>query len=48
MKSNVIRTQDDMSELSKVRISTLSEIPEPLENRNYTLVGIKKYKPYTQ
>lgn len=37
-----------MSELSKARIQVISEIPDTLEARNYTLVGIKKYKPYTQ
>lgn len=36
-----------MSELSKARISMIPEIPDTLENRNYTLVGIKKYKPFT-
>jgi hypothetical protein len=38
----------NLSELSAARIKDVSEIPETLENNSYALVGIKKYKPYTQ
>ena len=37
-----------MSELSAARIKDVSEIPATLENNNYGLVAIKKYKPFTQ
>ena len=37
-----------MSELSAARIKDSIQISETLENNSYALVGIKKYKPFTQ
>jgi hypothetical protein len=38
----------NLSELSAARIKDIPQIPETLESNNYALVGIKKYKPFTQ
>jgi hypothetical protein len=37
-----------LSELSAARINDAIALPETLENNSYALVGIKRYKPYTQ
>jgi hypothetical protein len=37
-----------LSELSAARIKDPIQISETLENNSYALVGIKKYKPFTQ
>ncbi len=37
-----------MSELSAARIKDSIQIPETLESNSFALVGIKKYKPFTQ
>jgi hypothetical protein len=42
------RSINNLSELSAARIKDSIKIPETLENNSYALVGIKKYKPYTQ
>lgn len=38
----------NLSELSAARVKDISAIPETLTDNNYALVGIKKYKPFTQ
>ena len=37
-----------MSELSAARIKDSIQIPETLESNSFALVGIKRYKPFTQ
>ena len=37
-----------MSELSAARIKDSIQISETLESNSFALVGIKKYKPFTQ
>jgi hypothetical protein len=37
-----------LSELSAARIKDSIQIPETLESNSFALVGIKKYKPFTQ
>lgn len=43
-----LRHETNLSELSAARIKDITEIPETLDHNNYALVGIKKYKPFTQ
>lgn len=42
------RSINNLSELSAARIKDPIIIPSTLEANSYALVGIKKYKPYTQ
>lgn len=42
------RSINNLSELSAARIKDSIQISETLENNSYALVGIKKYKPFTQ
>jgi hypothetical protein len=37
-----------LSELSAARIKDSIQIPETLESNSFALVGIKRYKPFTQ
>jgi len=46
--STIFRNVHNLSELSAARINDAIAIPETLENNSYALVGIKRYKPYTQ
>ena len=42
------RSINNLSELSAARIKDSIQIPETLESNSFALVGIKKYKPFTQ
>ncbi len=42
------RSINNLSELSAARIKDSIQISETLEHNSYALVGIKKYKPFTQ
>ena len=42
------RSIDNLSELSAARIKDSIQIPETLESNSFALVGIKRYKPFTQ
>lgn len=42
------RNSANLSELSKARILDIPEIPKTLENNNYSVIGVKKYKPFSQ
>jgi len=41
------KTEYNLSDLAKERIKDKAVIPDTLENGNYVMVGIKKYKPYS-
>ena len=42
------RSINNLSELSAARIRDSIQIPSTLEDNSYALVGIKRYKPFTQ
>ena len=42
------RHETNLSELGRARIEDISDIPETLETNNFSLCGVKKFKPFSQ
>lgn len=47
-KSIFHRDINNMSELSQARVKDTAKIPDTLESGNFALIGIKKFKPFSQ